>query len=118
MSARLIGVAAVLIVILAGSMTLPNLVAQDKSQVSKGGQNIQGTVVDISKDKSIITIRGRSSTWLVGFDSNTKFLYGHSRDNKPGSVDQLKESFYIDCVAGVDNKKAFTARACVYREAR
>jgi hypothetical protein len=118
MSARSVGLAAVLIVVLAGSVTLPNLAAQDKPQVGKGGQNIQGTVVDISKDKSTITIRSGSSTRLVGWNSSTKFLYGHSRDNKPGSVDQLKASFYIDCVAGFDSKKEFTARECVYRESR
>lgn len=118
MSVRLAGLAALSIVVLAGSVMLPNLAAQEKAKVDKGGQNIQGTVVDISKDKSMITIRTASSTRLVGWNSSTKFLYGHSKDNKPGSVEQLKASFYIDCVAGFDAKKELTARECVYRETR
>ena len=118
MNAKLATLAVVSIVVLAGSLMVPNVAAQDKSTVSKGGQNIQGTVVDISKDKSTITIRSGSSTRLVGWNANTKFLYGHSRDNKPGSVEQLKATFYIDCVAGFDAKKELTARECVYRETR
>src|SRR4051812_3418393 len=118
MSARLVGLATISIVVLAGSVMLPNVSAQDKAKVDKGGQNIQGTVVDISKDKSIITIRSGSATRLVGWNSATKFLYGHSQDNKPGTVEQLKASFYIDCVAGFDAKKELTARTCVYRETR
>jgi hypothetical protein len=109
---------AVSIAVLTGSLMMPNLAAQEKSKADKGGQNIQGTVIDISKDKSTITIRSGSSTRLVGWNASTKFLYGHSRDNKPGSVEQLKASFYIDCVAGFDAKKELTARECVYRETR
>src|SRR5215831_5708702 len=118
MNARFAALAAVSIVVLTGSLMMPSLSAQEKSKAEKAGQNIQGTVVDISKDKSTITIRSGSSTRLVGWNSNTKFLYGHSRDNNPGSVDQLKASFYIDCVAGFDAKKELTARECVYRETR
>ena len=118
MNAKSAALAAVSIVVLGGSLMLPNLVAQEKSKADKGGQNIQGTVVDISKDKSTITIRSGSATRLVAWNANTKFLYGHSKDNKPGSVEQLKASFYIDCVAGFDAKKELTARECVYRETR
>jgi hypothetical protein len=118
MSARFAGLAAVSFVVLAGSLMMPNLVAQEKTKAVTGGQNIQGTVVDISKDKSTITIRSGSATRLVAWNSNTKFLYGHSKDNKPGSVEQLKATFYIDCVAGFDAKKELTARECVYRETR
>ena len=118
MNARFAALAAVSIVVLTGSLMMPSLSAQEKSKAEKGGQNIQGTVVDISKDKSTITIRSGSATRLVAWNANTKFLYGHSRDNKPGSVEQLKASFYIDCVAGFDAKKELTARECVYRETR
>jgi hypothetical protein len=117
MNARSAALAAVSIVVLAGSVMMPNLAAQEKSK-DKGGQNIQGTVVDISKDKSIITIRSGSATRLVAWNASTRFLYGHSKDNKPGSVEQLKATFYIDCVAGFDAKKELTARECVYRETR
>src|SRR5262249_10422520 len=121
MKARFAGLAALSVVVLAGSVTLPNLTAQEKAKVDKAaaGQNVQGTVVDVSKDKSMITIRtGASATRLVGYNSSTKFLYGHSNDNKPGSIGQIKESFYISCVAGFDSKKELTATECVYRETK
>jgi hypothetical protein len=118
MRARFAGLAAMSIVVLAGSVTLPNLTAQDKAKV-QAGQNVQGTVVDISKDKSMITIRTSSSaTRLVAYNSSTKFLYGHSNDSKPGSIAQLKASFYISCAAGLDAKKDLTATECVYRETK
>jgi hypothetical protein len=120
MRARFAGVAALSVVVLSGSVTLPNLSAQEKAKAEKAaGQNVQGTVVDVSKDKSTITIRtGTSATRLVGYNPSTKFLYGHSNDNKPGSVAQVKESFYISCIAGVDSKKELTATECVYRETK
>jgi hypothetical protein len=115
MSVRLAGLAAASIAVLAGSITLPNLSAQDKP---KARQNVQGTVVDISKDKSVITIRSGTATRLVGYDSNTKFLYGHSQEAKPGSVSQVKENFYISCAASFNAKKDLTATECVYRETK
>ena len=120
MRARFAGLAALSVVVLAGSVTLPNLTAQEKAKAEKAaGQNVQGTVVDVSKDKAMITIRtGASATRLVGYNSSTKFLYGHSNDNKPGSIGQIKESFYISCVAGFDSKKELTATECVYRETK
>jgi hypothetical protein len=118
MRARFAGLAAMSIVVLAGSVTLPNLKAQEKAKV-EAGQNVQGTVVDISKDKSMITIRTSSSaTRLVTYNSSTKFVYGHSNDNKPGSIGQIKESFYISCAAGINAKKELTATECVYRESK
>jgi hypothetical protein len=113
MIARLAAVA--LIAVLIGSMTLPSLAAQDKQ---KAQQNVQGTVVDISKDKSTITVRTGTATRLVSWDSNTKFLYGHSKDAKAGSIGAVKESFYISCAASLDAKKSLTASECVYRETK
>jgi len=119
MRARFAGLAALSIVVLAGSVTLPNLTAQEKTKAEKAGQNVQGTVVDISKDKSMITIRtSTSATRLVGYNASTKFVYGHSNDSKPGSIGQIKESFYISCAAGFNAKKELTASECVYRESK
>jgi hypothetical protein len=120
MRARFTGLAALSIVVLAGSVTLPNLTAQEKPKAEKAaGQNVQGTVVDISKDKSMITIRtSTSATRLVGYNASTKFVYGHSNDSKPGSIGQIKESFYISCAAGFNAKKELTASECVYRESK
>jgi hypothetical protein len=119
MRARLAGLATLSVVVLAGSVTLPNLTAQDKKAEKAAGQNVQGTVVDISKDKSMITIRtSTSASRLVGYNASTKFVYGHSNDNKPGSIEQIKESFYISCAAGFNAKKELTASECVYRESK
>src|SRR5262249_22357507 len=104
MSVRLAGLAAS-IVVLAGSVTLPNLYAQDKPKTT----NIQGIVHDISKDKSVITVRNGTITRLVGYDSNTKFLYGHSKDAKPGSISQVKGTFYISCAVPANAKQGLTA---------
>jgi hypothetical protein len=115
MSVRLAGLAVASVAVLAGSVALPNLSAQDKP---KARQNVQGTVVDISKDKSMITIRSGTATRLVAWDSSTKFLYGHSKDAKPGSVSQVKETWYISCAASLNAKKDLTASECVYRETK
>ena len=125
MNARLAGLA-VSIAVLAGSVLMPNLAAQDKKAqktekaqtASKSQQNVQGTVQDISKDKSMITVRNGTATRLVAYNASTKFLYGHSNDSKPGSVAQLKTSNYISCVAALDAKKELLASECVYRETK
>ena len=113
MSVRLAGLAAS-IAVLSGSVISPNLSAQDKPKTT----NIQGIVHDISKDKSVITVRNGTVTRLVGYDSNTKFLYGHSKEAKPGSLSQVKEKFYISCAVPADAKKDSKATECVYRETK
>jgi len=80
--------------------------------------NVQGTVANMDKSKMTMTLQSGSARRDVIYSADTKFMYGHSKDNKPGSVEQLKASFYIDCVAGFDAKKELTARECVYRETR
>ena len=107
MSNRLVRFAA--IGVLAGMVTLPALSAQEKA---KG--NVQGTVVDVSQDKSTITIRTGTATRLVTYDSKTRFLYGHSKEAKNGSIAQVKGSFYISCA--VTDGKTLVASECVYRE--
>jgi hypothetical protein len=98
--------------------------AQDKAQkADKGGkkasENIQGTVQNISKDKSMITVRTTGTlTRTVVYDAKTKFMYGHSDDNKPGNVSQLKEQYYISCGGTLDSKSQLMATECVYRETK
>src|SRR5207253_2387484 len=82
-------------------------------------QNVQGTVQDIAKDKSVITIKNGTKIQLVGYNASTKFLSGHSDNNKPGSVAQLKTSNYISCSAALDDaKKQLMATDCVYRDTK
>jgi hypothetical protein len=103
------------IALLAGSVSLPTLLAQAKEK-SEG--TIQGTVVTISQEKSTITVRNGAAAGLrlISYDSNTKFFYGHSNAAKPGSLSQVKETFYIACTLA--NAKTSMASECVYREAK
>ena len=117
MKARFTGFVVFSVVVLVGSL-VPTLTAQDKKEKALAGQNVQGTVTDISTEKSMITIRAGSATRVVGYDATTKFLYGHSKESKLGTVAQVKASYYISCVAAFNDKKEFKARECIYRESK
>src|SRR6266567_1524806 len=71
-----------------------NSVAKDKAPKIS---NIQGRVQMINKDSSTITIEKGSMRRQVIYSGDTKFLYGHSNNNKPGAADQVKEGNYISC---------------------
>lgn len=81
--------------------------------------NIQGSVQMMNKDTSTITIRNGNVKRDVVYSGDTKFLYGHSKDNKPGSLDQVKEGYYMSC-SGTFEKGSpkLNAKECVYREAK
>lgn len=100
---------------LAGLLLSLNLSAQDK----KGEQsiNVQGSVITMDKGASMITVRTGTATRQVAFSNATKFLYGHSDDNKPGSPDQVKEGNYISCSTTAEQNHLM-AKECVYREKR
>jgi len=132
MKVRLAGLVAVsIVVLLVISISTPNLIAQAKAEKGKKAEkadkapgktekaNIQGTVQNISKDTSTITVRTTGTvTRQVVYSPNTKFLYGHSNDNKPGSVAQVKDSNFISCVGTFDPKNQLMASECVYRETK
>ena len=128
MKVRLAGLAGLSIAVLVGLSSMPNLTAQGKAQKAQKadkaqGQpvkaNIQGTVQNISKDKSTITVRTSGTvTRLVVYNPQTKFLYGHSDSNKPGTLAQVKESNFISCVGTFDAKTQLIANECVYRETK
>ena len=106
------------IAVLVGFVAAP-LVAQDKKAEKKQAQtqNIQGTVQNMSKDTSTITVRTTGTvTRLVMYNPKTKFLYGHSDNNKPGALGQVKQGNYISCAGTFDAKAQLMARECVYRE--
>jgi len=96
----------------AALLLLPNLIAQEKKEKSI---NVQGSVLTI--DKSMISVRTGTVTRQVMFGSGTKFLYGHSNDNKQGSSDQVKEGNYISC-STMAEQNHLMATECVYRESR
>jgi hypothetical protein len=41
-----------------------------------------------------------------------QFLSGHSKDSKPGSVDEVKDNYYVSRGGKVE----LQAKKCVYRE--
>jgi hypothetical protein len=118
MNARLPHFLALSTAFLFGVVSISSLVAQEK-KADTARQNVQGTVQDINKDKSVITVQNGTKIQLVGYSSATKFLSGHSNDAKPGSVAQLKTSNYISCAAAMDAaKKQLMASECVYRDTK
>jgi hypothetical protein len=129
MRIRLACLGALSIAVLLGLISMPNVAAQEKAQkaqkadkTEKAGEkaNVQGTVQNMSKDTSTITVRTGTGqvTRQVVYDAKTKFLFGHSDNNKPGAVAQVKESNYISCVGTYNDKSQLMATECVYRESK
>ena len=112
--ARFVSIAVIVVLI-----SMP-LLAQDKKADGKQQlQNIQGTVANMSKDTSTITVRTTGTqTRLVVYNAKTKFLYGHSDNAKAGSIAQVKDTFYISCAGTFDAKSQLVASECVYREVK
>jgi hypothetical protein len=78
--------------------------------------NVQGTVENMDKTKMTLTVRNGTVRKNVSFSADTKWMYGHSKDNKPGSADAVKDNFYISCGGTTDSKMVLAAKECVYRE--
>ena len=98
-------------------MTTRDLSAQEKKGEKKQ-TNIQGTVSNMSKDTITVRLSESSVTRQVLVDSKTKFMYGHSNDNKPGDVSKVKTSYFISCEGNLNDKQQLMAEACVYRETK
>ena len=85
-----------------------NLVdAADKK--AKEGQ-ITGRVQMIDKDKSTIMVQKGNSPRQV-------WVYGTQASDKPSSLDELKENWYINCKGTFDGVK-LVASACRFRESK
>ena len=111
---KLSGVTALCFAVLLVFALAFNLVAKEKAPKNS---NVQGTVQMISKDTSTITVSKGNMKRDVVYNSDTKFMYGHSNNNKPGSVDQVKEGNFISC-GGTYSGVKLMAKECVYREAK
>jgi ABC-type antimicrobial peptide transport system permease subunit len=98
----------VLLVLAVGSA-----VAKEKA---KQGQ-LNGTVHMINKDTSTITIMKNNAQRQVIYNNDTKWMYGTQAAAKPGSLDQLKEGWYINCKGTFDGVK-LVASACRFRESK
>ena len=129
MRIRLACLGALSIAVVLGLISMPDVFAQEKAQkaqkadkAEKKGEkaNVQGTVQNMSKESSTITVRTGTGqvTRQVIYDAKTKFLYGHSDNNKPGAVAQVKEQNYISCVGTYNDKSQLMATECVYRESK
>jgi hypothetical protein len=94
-----------------------SLLAKDKAPKPPKMSNIQGRVDMISKDKSTITVTRGNVKREVVYSGDTKFLYGHSRNNKPGAADQVKDGNYISCSGTFEGAKLM-AKDCIYRESK
>ena len=94
--------------------------AQDKAAKAQKQEpklsNIQGRVQLVAGDISTITVLVGSAPRRVVYNGSTKFVYGHSDNNKPGALSQVKQGNYISCAGTFDNKSQLMARECVYRE--
>jgi len=130
MRVRLTGLAGLLIpVLVVGFLSIPNLAGQapkaekaaaaDKKGAEKKA-NIQGTIQNMSKETSTISVRVGSGTVTrqVVYSPNTKWLVGHSNDNKPGALAQVKVTNFISCVGTFDAKSQLMADQCIYREGK
>ena len=87
-----------------------------KEKKAKQGQ-LNGTVHMINKDTSTITIMKGNSQRQVVYNNDTKWMYGTQGDAKASSLDQLKDSWYINCKGTFDGVK-LVASACRFREAK
>jgi hypothetical protein len=88
--------------------------AQEKKETSI---TYQGSVQSIDKKMSMIMIKDGTAIRNVMYSASTKFSVGHTKDNKPGSVEQVKDGNYILC-AGTLEAKHLMASECVYRETK
>jgi hypothetical protein len=120
MKVRLAGLMGLCFVALLGFVSAFSAVAQDKGPKK---DNIQGLIKDIKKDTSTISVDtqtqpgGSTATRQVTFNASTSFMYGHSDDSKPGTLDKVQPGWYISC-SGNMSKGVLMATECVYRERR
>lgn len=91
-----------------------NLAAADKKP--KQGQ-LNGTVKMINKDKSTIVVAKMNNERQIVYSADTKWMYGTQSSNKPSSLDELKEGWYVNCKGTFDGVK-LNASACRFRESK
>jgi hypothetical protein len=102
-------------VLVAGAVS--SAVAADKKpKAAKEGQ-LTGTVKMINKDKSTIVVAKMNNERQIVYSADTKWLYGTQSSNKPSSLDDLKEGWYLNCKGTFDGVK-LNASACRFRESK
>jgi len=104
---------ALMLGILVGLAVGPASAADKKPTKGK----INGTVKMINKDKSTVVVRKGNMERQVIYSADTKWIYGTQSSNKPSSLDDLKEGWYINCDGTFDGVK-LDASACRFRESK
>jgi hypothetical protein len=95
----------------------PAAVAEEKgAKKAKEGQ-LNGTIHMLAKDSSTITVQKGNTQRQIVYNADTKWAKGTQGSNKPGSLDELKEGYYINCKGTYDGAK-LVASACRYRESK
>ena len=116
MRVKFSGIVGLSFAVLLGLVLVLNIVAADKPAKPA---NLQGKVQMMSKDTSTITVEQKGGLRRqVLYSGDTKFNMGSSKNNKPGSVDQVKEGNFINCSGTYNDKTQLVAKICVYREAK
>lgn len=90
--------------------------ADKKPKAPKQGQ-LTGTVKMVNKDKSTIAVTKGNMERQIVYSADTKWMYGTQSSNKPSSLDNLKEGWYLNCKGTFDGVK-LNASACRFREAK
>ncbi|HTT66267.1 MAG TPA: hypothetical protein VMG35_30660 [Bryobacteraceae bacterium] len=104
----------ILVLCLAVLIATAPLMAADKPP-AKG--KINGTVQQLNKDTSTITVRKGNIQRQVVYNADTKWQYGMQGSAKVSTLDQLKEGWYINCDGTFDGTK-LVASACRFRESK
>ena len=116
MRVRFSGVLGLVFALLLGLVLAFNIVAADKPAKAA---NLQGKVQMMSKDTSTTTVEQKGGLRRqVLYSGETKFEMGSSKSHKPGSLDQVKEGYFINCSGTYNDKTQLMAKMCVYREAK
>jgi hypothetical protein len=95
-------------------VTVNSAAAADKKP--KEGQ-LTGTVKMINKDKSTIAVTKGNMERQIVYSADTKWMYGTQSSNKPSSLDDLKEGWYLNCKGSFEGVK-LNASACRFRESK
>jgi hypothetical protein len=95
----------------------PAAVAKDKGAAKAKTFQLNGTIHMLAKDSSTITVQKGNVQRQIVYNADTKWAKGTQGSSKPGSLDELKEGYYINCKGTFDGAK-LVASACRYREAK
>src|SRR5512143_2786562 len=104
--------------LLLGLVASVGLVASAQAQARKDAatklDRIDGTVVDVNKDKSEITVKQSKSlnvTWTIAYTADTKFTYR----NAEAKIDEVQKGRKVICLGtfGTEKSRMTAARVDV-----